>query len=571
MKMILLSGGESTHCYPFARRISRLTIMNRPLIVHQLEWLKENGFTEVAVVMSHEDVAFIRGECDGVLQGLRIHYFSDTMLRGPAGAMKTCQEFVGDTPFCVMNGNLYSRSLDLQDFYKQHVKGGGVATLATINPGAPAADSLENLLTEDDGAVRGFEILHASRDRRRPVRFAGIYAFGPEVLEHISPQGYVDIKEQLLPFLSQSGCAVNMYRLRGFHAEIDSLYEYFRVQHMVMREGLFDESRYGVLGDSIWCDEGVKVSPSAHLIGPVLLGRDCVIEDGACVVGPTVIGPGTRVLAGGFVRESILSESVTISKSSKVEYALVGPNFVTKVYSRIKDCVVTCERPAEPLVMAGPVHLWSRKKRIFPAALSPWYTNWLKRGLDILVALCLLIMSSPLMLVVAVAVKLDSSGPLFFRQRRCGLGGQEFAMVKFRTMCVDAEVLQQKLWAQKTVDGPMFKMERDPRVTRMGRFLRASSLDELPQLFNVLKGEMSLVGPRPLAIGEMRYSPTWRDVRLNVKPGITGLWQIHGRSTAAFHDWIQYDVQYVRNFSLWLDLKILLRTILIVLRRVGAH
>ena len=540
--------------------------------MYQLEWLKDNGVTDVAVVMPQEEAERIQSDWSEAFTGLRIHYFSDPVPRGPAGCIKQCEEFVGGHPFCVMNGNLYLRSLDLRRFMRHHLAVGGVATLGVVVAHDPTQDRvLENLLAGEDGAIRGFDIPHSSRDRRHPMQFAGIYAFRPEVFQHIPEKGFVDIKEQLLPMLSQMGLTVNVHQFRGFHMGIDSLSEYFRLQHTVLQQGLFDESRFMPLGDRVWCDKGAKVSSSAHVIGPVVLGRDCVIEDHAYVIGPTVIGDGTRVLENSLVRESILGESVTVSKFSKIEYAIVGEQYVTKEYGRTRDCVVTCDQPPAKLMLADSMRIWPKRKPVLPRAVSCGYRKFFKRALDAMVATLAFIVALPFMVLIAIAIKLDSPGPVLFRQRRSGLGGREFGMIKFRTMCDKADVLQKKLWTQKTVDGPMFKMESDPRVTRVGKFLRSSSLDELPQLFNVLRSEMSLVGPRPLAMGEMRFSPSWRDARLSVKPGITGLWQVNGRSQAAFHDWIHYDMHYVRNYSLRLDLKILMQTILVVARRAGAQ
>jgi lipopolysaccharide/colanic/teichoic acid biosynthesis glycosyltransferase len=177
----------------------------------------------------------------------------------------------------------------------------------------------------------------------------------------------------------------------------------------------------------------------------------------------------------------------------------------------------------------------------------------------------------PVFLLVSLIIKLDSAGSVFYVQKRCGLRGKLFGMIKYRTMVTDAEKGQKELMPQNEVDGPVFKMHNDPRITKVGLFLRKTSLDELPQLVNVLQGEMSLVGPRPLITDEMRFSSTWRNMRLKVKPGITGLWQVQGRSEAHFHDWIKYDLYYVQNQSSWLDLKILFKTIAVVLKRTGAH
>jgi len=194
---------------------------------------------------------------------------------------------------------------------------------------------------------------------------------------------------------------------------------------------------------------------------------------------------------------------------------------------------------------------------------------FLKRILDICGSLFFCIIFAPVFLVIAVIIKLDSEGSVFFLQRRCGRGGKEFYMYKFRTMINGADSLKNGL--KNEVDGPMFKVQNDPRVTKIGKFLRAWSLDELPQLFNVIKGEMSLVGPRPLAKEEMVKNNHWMETRLQVKPGMTGLWQVKGRGTRKFSDWVKYDIEYVQKWSFLLDIKILFWTIPAVLRRNGAH
>jgi len=187
-----------------------------------------------------------------------------------------------------------------------------------------------------------------------------------------------------------------------------------------------------------------------------------------------------------------------------------------------------------------------------------------KRIFDIILGSILLVISIPFFSVVATLIKITSSGPVFFLQKRCGKNRREFKMYKFRTMIKDAETLKKKL--KSDVDGPMFKMKNDPRITSIGRFLRRWSLDELPQLFNVLKGEMSLVGPRPLSNDEMTRNNEWKEIRLSVKPGVTGLWQITGKSSGKFSDWIKYDTEYVKKRSLFFDFKILSLTITAVLK-----
>lgn len=211
----------------------------------------------------------------------------------------------------------------------------------------------------------------------------------------------------------------------------------------------------------------------------------------------------------------------------------------------------------------------------FPQPIHPSLRgmNWvLKRGFDILGALVGLILLAPLFLVVAIAIRLDSPGPIIFKQRRVGLNGREFNMYKFRSMAVDAEERKAELLALNEVkDGPIFKMAQDPRVTRVGRFIRRTSIDEFPQLVNVLRGQMSLVGPRPPIPQEVAFYTPEQWQRLTVMPGATGLWQVSGRSDlGSFKRMVQLDLEYIRNWSILKDLAIVLRTIPAILKMEGS-
>jgi exopolysaccharide biosynthesis polyprenyl glycosylphosphotransferase len=197
--------------------------------------------------------------------------------------------------------------------------------------------------------------------------------------------------------------------------------------------------------------------------------------------------------------------------------------------------------------------------------------RFLKRAVDITVSAAGLIVLSPLLAITALAIKLDSRGPVFFRQERHGRGGSVFRIAKFRTMEDGAEAKRQALAHSNEVDGALFKIKDDPRVTRVGRILRPASIDELPQLWNVLKGEMSLVGPRPFVIHESSQIKGWASRRLDLTPGITGLWQVLGRNDMPFDEMVKLDYIYVTNWSLWWDLKILCQTIPVVLKRRGAY
>jgi exopolysaccharide biosynthesis polyprenyl glycosylphosphotransferase len=193
-----------------------------------------------------------------------------------------------------------------------------------------------------------------------------------------------------------------------------------------------------------------------------------------------------------------------------------------------------------------------------------------KRGLDLLGSLVALLLSAPVMLAAAAAIKLSSAGPVFYTQERCGLRGRRFRLVKFRSMVANAEQRIDELRQLNEMDGPAFKIKNDPRITPVGRWLRRTSIDELPQLFNVVLGHMSLVGPRPPLPSEVREYDDWHRRRLSVKPGITCLWQISGRNEVGFHRWMELDLEYIDNCSLWMDVKILARTIPAVLSGRGA-
>ncbi len=217
--------------------------------------------------------------------------------------------------------------------------------------------------------------------------------------------------------------------------------------------------------------------------------------------------------------------------------------------------------------------LHGRPIMVFHSAPEASWQGVLKQVVDFFGSLALLAVSTPFILVpVALAIKLTSRGPVFFRQQRCGLNGQPFTMFKFRTMVTNAEQRKAELAVFNEMSGPVFKMTNDPRLIPIGRWLRKYSLDELPQIYNVLRGEMSLVGPRPLPVDEVRrFDDLAHRRRLSVKPGLTCLWQISGRNRVVdFKEWVRLDLEYIDHWSLWLDAKILLRTIPAVLTGAGA-
>lgn len=252
-------------------------------------------------------------------------------------------------------------------------------------------------------------------------------------------------------------------------------------------------------------------------------------------------------------------------------------------FGRIEEAVQACETEGvESWVcadffqtsIARPTFdvLGGRLMLVFHTTPQVSWSLWCKEGLDRLAALVILILSLPLWLVAMIGIRLSSRGPVFFQQERAGRYGKPFRMWKFRTMHANAESMQRELEQQNEMDGPVFKIRKDPRIFAFGSWLRKFSIDELPQLINVLKGEMSLVGPRPLPLYEIqKIEKDAQRRRLSVKPGLTCLWQVSGRNhITSFDEWVALDLKYIDNWSLWLDLKILAQTVPAVMRGNGA-
>jgi lipopolysaccharide/colanic/teichoic acid biosynthesis glycosyltransferase len=290
-----------------------------------------------------------------------------------------------------------------------------------------------------------------------------------------------------------------------------------------------------------------SIDLTALLRGAVVVGEKVVVESEAIVIGPCVLGNGSRVGSGAVVAQSVLAAGAAILPGAVARQRVVTGGRL------VPSAEVGALEPAD----ATDLTVSQADQELRTSTRSV-----LQSVLEAALSLVGLLILSPLLILIALLVKLDSRGPVFFGDSREGRFGRIFRCWKFRTMRMDADVAQQELADSNQVDGPQFKIDHDPRVTRVGRWLRRLNLDELPQLFNVLVGEMSVVGPRPSPFRENQMCIPWRDARLSVRPGITGLWQIcrHDRSSGDFHQWIYYDLLYVQHMSWWLDVKILVAT-----------
>jgi exopolysaccharide biosynthesis polyprenyl glycosylphosphotransferase len=303
--------------------------------------------------------------------------------------------------------------------------------------------------------------------------------------------------------------------------------------------------------------------------------EDCVVLGFVDTRAPDEIPPEIRelMLAPLDGLEALLC-------SRPVDQALIALP-VKSCYSAIQEALDTCERVGVEATYFPDIFSTARARRAFdedddlPAVrhrqVPDDHRLVVKRGIDVVGAACGIVVLAPLLLFCAVAIKLTSPGPVLFTQFRYGHNRRQFRMYKFRTMVADAERLQVALESRNEAQGPVFKIRADPRVTKWGRVMRKLSLDELPQLINVLKGDMSLVGPRPLPARDvLRFNEAWLMRRFSVKPGLTCLWQVNGRSETGFDQWVKLDLDYIDNWSLTLDMRILLKTVPVVLSGSGA-
>lgn len=577
-KAVLLAGWEGAVSNPMnkCRPVWMLPVLNKPLIIYAVDCLKENGIEDVIIHLGMEEDVPVDLMKD---KGLNIFYHVEERPRGSAGALKDVERYIDNKPFLVITDSLFVWQIKLNDFINFHFKKSASATVGVS--GIANRGISEDITIGPDKKIKAFNVNYRLEENKTQWKSSGIYLFGPEVLELIDQDNYMDIKEQLIPALLKRNLKVFAHEIQGFYQSINSADDYINTQRRVLLSDDYIEYLADAreIAEAVWVGRNAVISTTAYLLGPVLIGNDCIIGDSAQVIGPTVLGNGCSISDGALVRESILWDGVSLSNHSRVEFSIVGEASNIPYNYNIRKMIALNGFSAgnvdgryyiNPLdiSLTTTLNSYSSMSKVM---LSKLMYRLVKRTMDITFSFIGVIILLPVFLLLGFFIKWDSSGPVFYIQNRCGIRGKLFGMIKFRTMTADAEKLHQNLMPLNQADGPVFKILDDPRVTKVGSFLRRTSLDELPQLFNVLKGEMSLVGPRPLITDEMRFSSSWRATRLKVKPGITGLWQVQGRSETHFCDWIKYDVYYVQHQSSWLDLKILFKTTWVVIKRIGAY
>ncbi|MGB8226403.1 MAG: sugar transferase, partial [Sedimentisphaerales bacterium] len=299
----------------------------------------------------------------------------------------------------------------------------------------------------------------------------------------------------------------------------------------------------------------IEIADSVKLFGKVVFGRNISIGHNAVIIGPTIISDNVKIKDGSVVKASIIGPSVSIP-----------PNCLTRNRVILNSQDYFGQSGQDNLmedINCGTVNGFSEDTNKFRTWPKFSYADFFKRIVDVIAAVIVLILFAPIMLIIALVIKLTLPGPVFFKDKRQGLHGKKFNCLKFRTMIVGADKIQDKIRALNQVDGPQFRMENDPRVSTIGKFLRNTYIDEIPQFVNVLLGQMSVVGPRPSPELENTLCPSWHDARLSVRPGVTGLWQVcrTRQPMKDFQEWIYYDTKYVKNLSLKMDLWIFWRTV----------
>lgn len=542
-----------------------LPIANRPLYYYLERALAAVGVKKVIFCVKPEISELVARRISLHIQ--EVEYLVRATTLGTAGTLREVEDCLEEKPFWLVNGDLLLGA-DLAPFLSLHRARQVQATVGVL-PVLEAAWEKERVEMDSQEGIRAIHRIHPAQERRSMMRPAGLYLFEPEVLEYIPTNNYFDLKEQLFPILHEKGVATAAWEIKGYVRAIASLDDYFygNLDVLVGRaefpslpndQAMYDQKN----------QQPPQIDSSARLYAPYAVRPETRIGKEVLVLGPSAIGQGCEIESNSIVNECVILDGAKIGQGAYLNRCIVGEGTLVRRGSLLYESALTkCPEEggeAEVLQLREPTHREAQaacKHLEWKTPAGPSYLK-VKRVLDIFLSTIFLIIAAPLMLAIAVAIRMDSPGHVLFRQRRSGLKGREFTMYKFRSMVNNAEDIKRELLMElNEVDGPMFKIIKDPRITAVGKFLRNTNLDELPQLFCVLKGDMSLVGPRPLSFDEMRFNPRWRDARLAVRPGVTGLWQVEAHTKLEFNEWIRQDLDYVHNVSLPLDLKILFRTL----------
>ena len=492
---------------------------------------------------------------------------------GPAGSMRIVS-YAGKVPvgpellnnarrdswFVVSNGRFATQ---INDDLLKNTLIGIEADMVAVNAEPDLLAAREKVRLTVQGKVAGFRRLYDDSAELAPIPAGWPHhlILRGNILERLLDDGELpESFATVLEICRSNGMEFRAIKVAGAALDLET------------EQGLLDLCRAGVFpsysdsntplfngvnnGDA---DHDETAQREPRFIGKVLFGENVHVDPDVIISGPSIIGDGVKIERGAVISSSIIGSEVCVPKGRFVRDCVVmGPQHWAKgradlgcrTSRQMHSGADECEKPGFP----GDVF------RIWPMFS---YARYFKLIADVVFALIVLVLFAPIMPFVAMAIKLTSPGPVFYKDNRQGRYGKTFSCLKFRTMSTGADMMQEKLRVASQVDGPQFKIDKDPRVTMVGMFLRNTYIDEIPQFLNVLFGQMSVVGPRPSPESENTLCPSWRDARLSVRPGITGLWQINRtrKPEQDFQEWIHYDTKYVGNLSFWTDVRICALTI----------
>lgn len=459
---------------------------------------------------------------------------------------------IADNGWLVISNGRFATRLNRQRLEQGLADAGADAVAVTADPELSAYR--ERVRLTQDGQLVGYRRLY--RDSTEPIPIPTdwphhLYVRGRAalaILEGGLPHEFQDAIERI----HASGSSVKSISVAGSSVDLGTEDGLLSLAAMALTGASRCSSHRPIrLPGRVSAGGNGGVSPQSRFVGPVLLGEHVSVEPDAVVIGPAILCDHSTVRTGALVDAAIVGAHAAVGRDQTVRRSVVAA-----------EGSPIARRPTGGGIPYRSGGSGSRESAAFRSWPRFSYVGSVKRVADVIAAIVVLALFAPIIPFIALAIKISSSGPVFFRDKRQGLHGRLFKCVKFRTMRVGAHKLQEKLRAVSEVDGPQFKMVDDPRITTVGRFLRETYLDEIPQFYNVLVGDMSVVGPRPSPESENTLCPWWRDARLSIRPGITGLWQVcrTREPKRDFQEWIHYDTLYVRDLSWRLDLWICWRT-----------
>lgn len=518
----------------------------------QTEQLKllvcSNPFTQFILDCLCGTGCFNKNNCQiAVPQHWSIPDVSDTPAIVRYGRVIPCSSdgLLRSNPWFVISDGSYFTEMDYEHI--RRILTGSSADMIAVNAVPQLQVSHEKVMTDSNDEIVGFRLFYEDAIRPAPIPYNWPHHLfvRAEALDTFLKVGGLpsDFSELIELSASRSltvesvnvgSPVLDLRKDEDLLKLIFNRLEYDKGPHHCDRSGLYD------IGNG----SGAVIADGARLFGKILMGKDVKIDENAVIVGPAIIGDKARIGKDAAVRASVVCSGVSVPNGGIVEQ---------KVLTNNPD---VSQEPAVKMSCMDSLLNWNFDRqdnfRCWPRFS---YVRFLKRVVDIVVSIIVLILFAPIVPLIVLAIKLTSPGPVLFKDTRQGMHGRKFKCLKFRTMRVDAPGMQERLRSLNQVDGPQFMMEDDPRISTVGRFLRETYIDEIPQFLNVLMGQMSVVGPRPSPENENRLCPFWRDARLSVRPGITGLWQIYRtrQPMKDFQEWIYYDIKYVRELSLKMD------------------